>query len=281
MMGYEGDFQPKLFYHQISLEQRVPREHLLRKIEQKIDFDFICKEVKDTYGDNGNVSIPPPVILKMMLLLILYNVRSERELMETIPMRLDWLWFLGYDLDSEIPNHSVLSKARVRWGVEAFRNFFERVVWQCVEAGLVDGSKIFVDSSLVDANASNNSVIDTQSLKIHLRKNYEKLEERLEEVEEDTGSFRRYVKKNSRYMSTTDPDAAIVNRGKPKLTYQVHRVVDGGSEIITATETTPGDVNEAHRLIPLLESHHQNTERRAETVVADSKYGTVENFLAC
>jgi transposase len=281
MMGYEGDFQPKLFYHQISLEQRVPRDHLLRKIEQKIDFDFIYQEVKDTYGDNGNVSIPPPVILKMMLLLILYNVRSERELMETIPMRLDWLWFLGYDLDSEIPNHSVLSKARVRWGVEAFRNFFERVVWQCVEAGLVDGSKIFVDSSLVDANASNNSVIDTQSLKIHLRKNYEKLEARLEEVEEDTGSFRGYVKQNSRYMSTTDPDAAIVNRGKPKLTYQVHRVVDGGSEVITATETTPGDVNEAHRLIPLLESHHQNTERRAETVVADSKYGTVENFLAC
>jgi hypothetical protein len=59
--------------------------------------------------------------------------------MDTIPLRLDWLWFLGYDLDSEVPNHSVLSKARARWGVEAFRSFFERVVWQCVEAGLVDG----------------------------------------------------------------------------------------------------------------------------------------------
>ncbi len=280
-MGYEGDFQPKLFYHQVNLEQRVPRGHLLRKIDQKIDFDFIYKEVKDTYGDNGNVSIPPPVILKMMLLLILYNVRSERELMDTIPLRLDWLWFLGYDLDSGVPNHSVLSKARARWGGEAFRSFFERIVWQCVEAGLVDGSKIFVDSSLVDANASNNSVIDTQSLRIHLRENYKKLEARLEEGQGGTDSSGRYVKQNSRYMSTTDPDAAIVNRGKPKLTYQVHRVVDGRSEIITATETTPGDVNEAHRLIPLLESHHQNTDRRAETVVGDSKYGTVENFLAC
>jgi len=55
-----------------------------------------------------------------MLLLVLYNVHSERELMNTIPLRLDWLWFLGYDLDSEIPNHSVLSNARSRWGVEAF-----------------------------------------------------------------------------------------------------------------------------------------------------------------
>ena len=209
-MGHQEGFQSKLFYHQINLDQRVPQGHTLRKIQEKIDFDFIYGEVKDTYGDNGNVSIPPPVILKMMLLLILYNVRSEREFMDTIPLRLDWLWFLGYDLDSEVPNHSVLSKARARWGVEAFRNFFERIVWQCVEAGLVDGSEVFVDSSLVDANASNNSVIDTQSLRIHLRENYKKLEARLEEVEEDTGSSRRYEKKNSRYMSTTDPDAAIV-----------------------------------------------------------------------
>jgi transposase len=282
MMGQQEGFQPKLFYHQINLEQRVPQDHLLRKIQEKIDFDFTYGEVKDTYGDNGNVSIPPPVILKMMLLLVFYNVRSERELMETIPLRLDWLWFLGYDLDSEVPNHSVLSKARGRWGMEAFRNFFERVVWQCVEAGLVDGSKIFVDSSLVDANASNNSVIDTHSLKIHLRDNYRKLEARLEEVEEERrDASRKYEKKNSRYMSTTDPDAAIVNRGKPKLTYQVHRAVDGRSEVITATETTVGDVNEAHVMVPLLESHQANTGRGAETVVADSKYGTIENFLAC
>src|SRR3972149_1644234 len=238
MMGYQAGFQPKLFYHQINLEQSVPHNHLLRKIEAQIDFDFIYAEVQDSYGGNGNVSVPPPMILKMLLLLVLYNVRSERELMDTVPFRLDWLWFLGYDFDSEVPDHSVLRKARVRWGVEAFRSFFERIVWQCVEAGLVDGSKIFVDSSLVDADASNNSVIDTQSLKIHIHENYKKLEARLEEVNESSDSSRRYVKKNSRYMSTTDPDAAIVNRGKPKLSYQVHRVVDGRSEVITATETT-------------------------------------------
>lgn len=280
-MGHQERFQPKLFYHQVNLDQRVPRDHLLRKIEQKIDFDFIYKEVQETYGDNGNVSIPPPVILKMMLLLILYNVRSERELMETIPMRLDWLWFLGYDIDSEVPDHSVLSKARARWGMEAFRSFFERVVWQCVGAGLVDGRKIFVDSSLVDANASHNSVIDTRSLKVQLEESYKQLEARLEEKSESMDGSRRYVKENRRYISRTDPDASIVNRGKAKLSYQVHRVVDGRSEVITATETTPGDVNEAHEMIPLLESHHLNTGIKAETVVADSKYGTIENFLAC
>jgi hypothetical protein len=166
--------------------------------------------------------------------------------------------------------------------VEAFRSFFERVVWQCVEAGLVDGRKIFVDASLVDANASNNSVVDTQSLKVYLRGVYEKLEGRLAEPRESTDRWRAYYeKKNNRYISTTDPDAAIVNRGKPKLSYQVHRVVDGRAEVITATETTVGDVNEAHVMVPLLESHHANTGRGAEAVVGDSKYGTIENFLAC
>jgi transposase len=281
MMGQQEGFQPKLFYHQINLEQRVPQGHLLREIQEKIGFDFVYGEVRDTYGDNGNVSVPPPVILKMMLLLALYNVRSERELMDTLPMRLDWLWFLGYDLDSEVPNHSVLSKARARWGVEAFRRFFERVVWQCVEGGLVDGSKLFIDSSLVDADASNNSVVDTESLRIHLGGVYEKLEGRLAEPQESTNRWRSYEKKNNRYISATDPDATIVNRGKAKLCYQVHRAVDGRSEVITATETTAGDVNEAHLMVPLLESHHANTGRGAETVVADSKYGTVENFLAC
>jgi len=94
--------------------------------------------------------------------------------------------------------------------------------------------------------------------------------------------FREEIRQGeNRYLSTTDPDASIVNRGKPKLSYQVHRAVDGKSEVITATETTAGDVNEAHKMIPLLESHHLNTGIKADTVVADSKYGTIENFLAC
>ncbi|CAB5140868.1 hypothetical protein D3OALGB2SA_4223, partial [Olavius algarvensis associated proteobacterium Delta 3] len=61
------------------------QDHLLRQIDNLIDFDFIYDEVEDAYGSKGNVSVPPPVILKMMLLLVLYNVRSERELMDTIP----------------------------------------------------------------------------------------------------------------------------------------------------------------------------------------------------
>ena len=181
MMGRQSSHQYKFFLSGFSLEKRIRKDHVLRKIAETIDFDFIYGGVKDAYGANGNVSVPPPVILKMMLLLVLYNVGSERELMMTIPERMDWMWFLGYDLDEEIPNHSVLSKARKKWGSEVFKSFFERIVVQCVEAGLVDGSKIFMDSSLIDANASNESVLDTKSLKHQLHENYWKLEARLEE----------------------------------------------------------------------------------------------------
>jgi transposase len=164
MMGHQPPPQGSLFYVGFSLDERIREDHPLRKIDGIVDFKFIYREVRDKYGFNGNVSVAPPVILKLMLLLVLYNVRSERELMETLPERLDWLWFLGYDLDSEIPNHSVLSKARRRWGIDAFRRFFERIVFQCVAAGFVDGRKIFMDTSFVDADASNNSLVDTQSL---------------------------------------------------------------------------------------------------------------------
>ena len=281
MMGMQEPPQSSLFYVGINIDKRVRANHPLRRIREHIDFDFSYDEVKDRYGTKGNVSVPPPVILKLMLLLVLYNVRSERELLDTLPERIDWLWFLDYDLDSEIPNHSILSKARKKWGVEIFQNFFERIVLQCVEAGMVNGKKIFVDSSLIDANASNNSVIDTKNLKHQLHRNYKKLESRLEEQEESTDTSRRYEKKNNRYISSTDPDAAIVNRGKPKLSYQVHRAVEGQNEIITATDATPGDVNEAHLMIPLLEKHKMTTGVTADTVVADSKYGTIDNFIAC
>ena len=286
MMGRQPKVQKKLFYTNFNLDQRVPKNHILRQIPKHIDFDFIYKEVKETYGVKGNVSVPPPVILKMMLLLIFYNVRSERELMATIPMRLDWLWFLGYDIDDQIPNHSVLSKARLRWGILAFKTFFERIVLQCAEAGLIDGRKLFSDSSIVQADASNNSVVKTDSLDRYLNKSYQILESRLEKdasAKDDNHHVDKSGAANQKHLSTTDPDASVSRRGKgqSKLEYQVHRGVDGKCEIITATEVTPAEVNEAHCLQSLIDSHQKNTGATVEVAVADSKYGILDNYVAC
>ncbi len=280
MMGRQAKGQQaKMFYKGFSLEHRVRLDHPLRKISRLVDFDFIYKEVADSYGANGNISVPPPVILKLMLLLILYNVRSERELMATIPERIDWAWFVGLDLDAQIPDHSVLSKARARWGSAAFESFFDAIVRQCIEAGLVDGSKIFMDASLIQADASPNSVVKTKGLKRRLKLGFREFEARLES---QTCRDRRVV--NNTHISTTDPDAAIVRHKtgpSAKPSYKVHRAVDVKSEVITAAEVTPGDVNEAHMLADLIDEHGENTQKQDEVVVADSQYGTTQNYLEC
>lgn len=285
MMGRQPKVQNKLFYTSVNLEQRVRKNHILRKVKSHIDFDFIYNEVKDKYGINGNESVAPPVILKMLLLLIFYNVRSERELVLTIPERLDWLWFLDYDIDDEIPNHSVLSKARARWGVETFKTFFEYIVWQCQQAGLIDGRKLFMDSSMVQADASNNSVVNKQSLKRYLNKSYQILESRLQEQQKSSASDQssKSGAANRKYISTTDPDASVTRRGKgkSKLKYQTHRGVDPKCEVITATEVTPGEVHESHRFESLIDTHENNTGATVEKAVTDSKYGTIENYLIC
>jgi len=112
MMGQQAKGrQLNMFYPGLCLARRLRPDHPLRQVKQLVDFDIIYQEVKPFDGVNGNVSVPPPVILKLMLLLVFHNVRAERGLMATLPERLDWLWFIDFDLDDDIPGHRVLSRA--------------------------------------------------------------------------------------------------------------------------------------------------------------------------
>src|SRR5436189_190624 len=119
MMGRQQT-PPELWAATPDLLARNPEDHLLRRLERVLDLSFVRAEVADCYGSNGNRSVDPVVLMKMMLVLFLDNVASERELMRIIPLRLDYLWFLGFGLSEEIPDHRVLSKARRRWGAEVF-----------------------------------------------------------------------------------------------------------------------------------------------------------------
>ena|ERR1700678_988553 len=125
MMGIQ-DAHVQLFNYSVNLEKRARRDNPLRAVQQRVDFNWVRDEVAHCYGDNGNESVDPVVILKLLFLLFFDAVKSERELMRIVPERLDYLWFLGYGLDDEIPDHSVLSKARVRWGREVFERLFVR-----------------------------------------------------------------------------------------------------------------------------------------------------------
>ena len=163
--------------------------------------------------------------------------------------------------------------------VDWFRRLFERVVGQCLEAGLVDGRKLFVDASVVDADAAMKSIVDAGSLRHRLHASYQEFERRLEET--DPAASSGYQKINNERVSTTDPDATLLRAGGVKLAYKVHRGVDGAHEVITATQTTGGDVHESHMLEALMDDHEAVTETRVQTVVADAQYGTIDNLLRC
>jgi transposase len=278
MMG-ERDPQKQLWSYQVNLDKRVRSDHPLRRINETLELDFVRREVAQFYGTNGNVSEDPVVIMKMMLLLFLDNVRSERELMRIIPERLDYMWFLGYGLDDTVPNHSVLSKARKRWGQEVFVALFSRVVAQCVRAGLVEGTKIHADSSLVDANASLNSVRELDAATLNqirqaCREQTEKLEEadtKKNEADDDQdpdmpGPGPR-TEINQKYKSNTDPEATLVRQHgfKTRPRYKNHRVVDDAQGVITAVHTTTGRINESHELMELVDQHQANTAIAAQT----------------
>jgi len=279
MMGQQKS-EPQLFNYALNLEKRVRANHPLRQIKAAIDFAFVRQEVAHCYGKKGNESVAPEVILKMMFLLFFDDIKSERELMEVIGERLDYLWFLDYGLEEKIPDHSVLSKARARWGKEVFESLFVRTVGQCLEAGLVDGTKLHVDASLIEANAAKGSVIKgAPPLIAALKRAYQATESKLEEAKPRSG----YAPVNDRMMSQSDPDAAMMQKGSgdSRPRYQNHRVIDNQKGVITAVETTPGSVQENKKLLGLLDQHEKNTHCQVQTVVADHKYGTNENYVAC
>jgi transposase len=279
MMG-EQKSELQLFNYAVNLERRVRANHPLRAVKAAIDFGFVREEVAHCYGKNGNESVPPEVIMKMMFLLFFDDIKSERELMEVIGERLDYLWFLDFGLEEKIPDHSVLSKARARWGKEVFESLFVRTVAQCVEAGLVDGQKLHADASLVDADAAKESVIKGAPLLIAaLKRAYQATESKLEE----TSTPENYQAVNDRMMSQSDPDAALVRQGSgdSRPRYKHHRVIDDQKGVITAMETTPGSIAENKKLTDLLDQHEKNTRCQAQIVIADAKYGTTENYVAC
>ena len=279
MMGQHKS-EPQLFNYAVNLDKRLRANHPLRQVKAAIDFSFAREEVAHCYGRNGNESVPPEVILKMMFLLFFDDIKSERELMEVIGERLDYLWFLDYGLDDQVPDHSVLSKARARWGKEVFESLFVRTVAQCVQAGLVDGNKLHVDASLIDANASKESVIKgAPELIAALKRVYSATESKLEA----SSTPQSYQWVNDRMMSQSDPDAACVRKGggESRPRYHHHRAVDDQKGVITAIKTTPGSIAENKKLMELIDQHEKNTRCPVRTVVADHKYDTNENYVAC
>ena len=166
MMGTkERSFAPLI---NVSLEELAPQDHFYRHLERTLDLSFVREFVQESYAQKGRPSIDPVVFFKLQLVMFFEDIRSERLLMRHAADRLSVRWYIGYDLGESLPDHSSLTRIRNRYGVEVFRRFFEKIVEQCQEAGLVWGKELYVDATKVEANASIASVKPRFFIEAHL-----------------------------------------------------------------------------------------------------------------
>jgi transposase len=153
MMGTkERVFSP--LPHDVSLEDLVPKDNFYRRLEKALDLSFVRELVSPLYAGAGRPSVDPVVFFKLQLVMFFEDLRSERQLMSVVADRLSLRWYLGYDLCEPLPDHSSLTRIRERYGLSVFRRFFERIVEECFEAGLVWGEELYFDATKVEANAS-------------------------------------------------------------------------------------------------------------------------------
>jgi transposase len=172
MMGAKiRDFAP---LPDLSLEELVPKDNFYRRLDTMLDLSFVRDLVRDCYASSGRPSVDPVVFFRLQLVMFFEGVRSERRLMGVAADRLSVRWFLGYDLDEPLPDHSSLTRIRERYGLEIFRRFFEEIVELCVEAGLVWGEELYFDSTKVEANADIDSLRSRSIAQNHLKELFEK-----------------------------------------------------------------------------------------------------------
>jgi transposase len=166
MMGRkERSFAPLT---NVSLEELVPQDHFYRHLERTLDLSFVREFVQKTYAGGGRPSIDPVVFFKLQLVMFFEDIRSERLLMRHAADRLSVRWYIGYDLGEPLPDHSSLARIRTRYGIEVFRRFFEAIVEQCQQAGLVWEKELYIDATKVEANASIASVKPRFAVEAHL-----------------------------------------------------------------------------------------------------------------
>ena len=294
MMGRKA-VEPKL-YLSFSLDAAVPANHLVRRLAAAVNFDFVRGLVRWRYSHTGQPSVDPVVLFKLWLLGYLFNITSERRLCEEAGLNLAWRWFLGYELDEPIPDHSVLTKARRRFGVEVYERFFSRIVQLCERAGLIQGDIVFVDSTLTKANVSTQGLRSRALLQQRLRTPRDfiaDLEASADDDDDDDdgvdkGVFSKPASPRSGVnhiaVNPADPDAQMFRKPgtTPLLSHKTHFVADGGKAgVVTAVAVTGSCTSDGQAVGELLDRHERTLGRAARELVGDRGYGTITAIQAC
>jgi transposase len=195
-----------------QLSNHVPGDNFYRRLKESLDLQWLYKSTKKYYGREGQQSIDPVVFFKLILVGYLENLNSDRKIIEHSKMRLDILFFLGYDLDEELPWHSTLSRTRSLYGEEVFKELFTKVLSLCVSKGMLSGRRQAIDSAYIKANASMDSLVAKQII--------EDGEHYLDELKHD--EYGNNIEQHENVMKD-DRDSDTITRSRSKSTEEHHQ----------------------------------------------------------
>ena len=257
--------QSQLFSY-ISLEERVPRKHPLRRIRKYTDrvLEELSPQFEAIYSDVGRPSIPPERLLRALLLQILYSIRSERLLMEQLDYNLLFRWFVGLEMDEAVWAPTVFTKNRDRLlRGEIAAAFLEGVVRQARRRRLLSDEHFTVDGTLLEAWASQKSFQPKDG------------------PPSSGADFRGRKRSNRTHASKTDPDARLAKRGpgkEAKLSYQASVLLDNRHGLVVDADVGLA-TGTAERESALVMLDRLPKRRRRRTLGADKGYDT-KDFVA-
>jgi transposase len=266
----------------VFIEDLVPQDHLLRKIDRYIDFSFIGEKVRPYYSENTGRPSDPILLFKMMFIGYFYGIRSERQLEQEVKTNVAYRWFLGLKLNDSVPDHSTISwNRRTRFqNTNIFQEIFDEIVLQAMNHKMVGGRVLFSDSTHLKANA-NKHKFTREEVEVETREYIEELDKAIEEDRKNHGKKplkeTEEVKETKQIRkSTTDPDCGFMSRDNKQemFCYLDHRTTDMKFNIITDAYVTPGNV---HDSVPYLSRLDRQIERfgfKVEAVALDSGYLT-------
>ena len=244
-------------YEIVLLDELVPQDHLLRKIDAAVDFSFIHDICKDLYSpDNGRPAIEPELLFKMLLLGYLYDIKSEVKIAQAVNENIAFKWFLGLKLTEKGPDHATISINRVRRFKDnnIAEQIFDEILHQCIAKGLVGGEILYTDSTHIKAKANKHKKA-LVTVKETPREYMEELDEQIdldrkalgkEPFDKDDNDPPEGRGTTSRMVSTTDPESGQQTRdGKPSgFHYSEHRTVDSKNNVIVNVHVEPANIND-------------------------------------
>ena len=273
----------------VCIEDLVPQNHLLRKIERVIDWSFIYDLVKEKYSpDFGRPSVDPVILIKIVLIQYLYGIRSMRQTIHEIEVNLAYRWFLGLDMYDKVPHFSTFGKNYTRRfkGTDLFEQIFSKILQECINAGLVDPSEVFIDATHVKACANSNKLqqkaVQEEALFYEEQLQKEINEDRVahgkkplkdkdDDDDDPSGESGSKPEKEIK-VSTTDPDSGWFHKGKHKqvFAYAIQTACDKHGWILGFT-VHPGNEHDSRTFKSIYDKIKTPELKR---VVADAGYKT-------